>query len=141
MQNNQDRNQTSEADQDLRLIHPDTLQTARNHGSGPNPDRSQTGQPVEPLSNWYESAVQPVNEDTAVFYRKRYFMMVDRVALALNKDPDFVSIEDLIENLAARSSPGAWHQDDLPRCHRLGLEPARHGLLGRDPRERPRARS
>ncbi|CAN7778518.1 hypothetical protein LJR290_007956 [Variovorax sp. LjRoot290] len=101
MQNNQDRNQTSEADQDLRLIHPDTLQTARNHGSGPNPDRSQTGQPVEPLSNWYESAVQPVNEDTAVFYRKRYFMMVDRVALALNKDPDFVSIEDLIENLAA----------------------------------------
>lgn len=53
------------------------------------------------LSNWYESAVQPVTDKTAVSYRRNYFMLVDRAAAALNLDPDFVSVPDLIDQLRA----------------------------------------
>lgn len=99
MDNTQDKNQTEEH-QDLRESGPDEHQPTHSSESGPNPDPLQPEQPVERLSNWYESAVQPVHDDTAAFYRKRYFMMVDRVAAARNIDPDFVSIDDLIQDLA-----------------------------------------
>lgn len=99
MDNNQAQNQPSTADQDLPGIHSATPHAPRDSSSSPNPDPSVTGSPVERLSDWYEAAIQPVNDVTAALYRKRYFMMVDRLAAVRNIDPDFVSIEDLIEDL------------------------------------------
>jgi hypothetical protein len=99
MDTNQNESQTP-ADRDLLESQLPLPSDSRGPGAGQNRAQVGTEIPVETLSNWYEAAVQPVNDKTAVFYRKRYFMMIDRVAQLLNKDPDFVSIEDLIESLS-----------------------------------------
>jgi hypothetical protein len=103
MDTNHNENQTP-AGQDLHETEIPLASAARTTGTGQNPAETGSEASVEPLSNWYESAVQPVNDKTAVFYRKRYFMMVDRVAQLLDKDPDFVSIEDLIHSLSSDSA-------------------------------------
>lgn len=84
MERNQDENQPFSAYEGRRRTHP----APRSFNARTNPDLSQAEEPIEPLSNWYGTAMQSVNEKTAVNYRKRYFMMIDRVALELNKDAD-----------------------------------------------------
>ena len=69
--------------------------------SSSNTDPSRSDAPVERLSEWYQSASQPVATKTAAGYRRAFFTMVFRAADALDVSPDSISIAHLIEQLRA----------------------------------------
>ncbi|PNG48903.1 MULTISPECIES: hypothetical protein [unclassified Variovorax] len=78
---------------------PESLDAANTDSSADGALANEDFRPAESLSNWFEQAVQPVAPQTAKAYLRNYRMMVDRAAAALNLDPDFVTIEDLLAQL------------------------------------------
>jgi len=93
MSSNSDQDPDFEPNKDPEL--PDSQDVS----ATTDPAATDESQPAERLSNWFEQAVQPVSPKTAASYMRNYYMMVERAAVALNVDADFVTIEDLLVQL------------------------------------------